>query len=260
VAPLLCSWCRIQPAPAGGRFCSRKCRQAAWRFRERSAGLKPAAGPGTPPGRFLYLDPPYVGTSAKYYSDQPSFAGEVDHDKMIAEAQAGDWIGWALSCSVRSLRQLLPICPEGARVCAWTKPIGVPPVTFGLHNTWEPLIVVGGRLCQPGIRDWLCAQPARLWGDLPGRKPVAFCAFLFDALGMLPGDELVDQFPGSGAVARAWREMAAAYSTQLDLFDVAASSSTSPPTSLVDGRRSPMASLLQRERPVGPRAATSILR
>jgi hypothetical protein len=42
-----------------------------------------------------------------------------------------------------------------------------------------------------------------------GRKPVAFCAWLFDLLGMVPGDELVDLFPGTGIVARSWRELAA---------------------------------------------------
>jgi hypothetical protein len=35
-------------------------------------------------------------------------------------------------------------------------------------------------------------------------KPQAYCWWLFDALGAKPGDELVDVFPGSGAVARAW--------------------------------------------------------
>jgi hypothetical protein len=37
-----------------------------------------------------------------------------------------------------------------------------------------------------------------------GAKPAAFCWWLFDLLGALPGDDLVDLFPGSGGVARAW--------------------------------------------------------
>jgi hypothetical protein len=37
-----------------------------------------------------------------------------------------------------------------------------------------------------------------------GAKPATFCYWLFDLLGALPGDELVDLFPGSGGVARAW--------------------------------------------------------
>lgn len=68
--------------------------------------------------------------------------------------------------------------------------------------------VVGGRQRPPGVRDFLSAQPARGGGELPGRKPIAFCAWLFDLLGMLPGDTLIDRFPGSGIVGRAWQELA----------------------------------------------------
>ena len=50
-------------------------------------------------------------------------------------------------------------------------------------------------------------MPARGGGDLIGRKPLAFCAWLFEAMGMLPGDELVDLFPGTGIVGRAWAEL-----------------------------------------------------
>lgn len=156
---------------------------------------------------FAYADPPYPGLAKRYYGDQASYAGEVDHAKLIASLTAAGYAGWALSTSSKALRDVLPLCPPTARVCAWTKPIGVPPATYGLHSTWEPLIVAGGRQLQPGVRDWLRAQPARGWGDLPGRKPIAFCAWLFDCLGMVPGDTLVDVFPGSGAVGRAWAEL-----------------------------------------------------
>ena len=43
-----------------------------------------------------------------------------------------------------------------------------------------------------------------------GAKPAAFCWWLFDLLGALPGDELVDLFPGSGGIGRAWRLYASA--------------------------------------------------
>ena len=39
-----------------------------------------------------------------------------------------------------------------------------------------------------------------------GRKPPEFCYWLFEVLGLQRGDELVDLFPGSGAVQRAWQE------------------------------------------------------
>jgi hypothetical protein len=38
-----------------------------------------------------------------------------------------------------------------------------------------------------------------------GAKPAAFCYWMFDLLGLLPGDDLVDLFPGTGGVTRAFR-------------------------------------------------------
>lgn len=225
-----CRWCSKLLSSTPAIYCHRRCRQAAWRLRRRRCLEATAAAPG----RFAYADPPYPGTSAKYYADELSFAGEVDHRALIASLLEEGYAGWALSTSARSLRDLLPLCPPDARVCAWVKPIGVPSVTAGLHNTWEPLIVVGGRRLRPGVRDWLRAMPARGWGDLPGRKPIAFCAWLFDCLGLVPGDELVDLFPGTGAVARAWRELSAR-------------TSSDAPSSVAggDGRRVVLSSLLQ---------------
>lgn len=209
----ICAWCRqgrsaTVALSSRRRFCSRKCRQSAFRLRRRGCRND---GPAASPGAFRYADPPYPGTSSKYYRDEPSFAGEVDFPALIASLRAahdaGEILGWALSTSARSLRELLPLCPAEARVCAWVKPIGASSRTYGLHNTWEALIVVVGRHRRPGKRDWLRAMPARKEGTLPGRKPIAFCAWLFEILGMLPGDTLVDVFPGTGIVTRAWAEL-----------------------------------------------------
>lgn len=196
----LCSWCRS--APAKRRFCSRKCRQAAFRARQRTVVEVLNDQPMT----MAYADPPYPGLAAKYYADQPDFAGEVDHTRLISSLAAGGYDGWALSTSTKALRDVLPLCPPRARVCAWVKPIGASPRSFGIHNTWEPLIVVPGRSERPGKRDWLSAQPARHGGTLPGRKPVAFAAWLFGLLGMRRGDQLVELFPGTGIITRAWAE------------------------------------------------------
>jgi len=119
---------------------------------------------------------------------------------------AGGYAGWALSTSAKTLHQVLPLCPSEARVVAWVKPIGVSSLTYGMHNTWEPVIIYGGRQRRPGIRDWFSAQPAKLGGhDLMGRKPDTFCQEVFNRLGMQPGDVLDDLFPGSGAVMRSWK-------------------------------------------------------
>lgn len=199
-----CGWCEVSlegRSPAA-RFCSRKCRQSAFRLRRRST----RATASSAPGRFAYADPPYPGL-AHYYRDHEDFGGEVDHAELIASLIDRDYTGWALSTSSAALREVLPLCPPGARVLSWVKPIGVPKTTYGLHSRWEPLIVVGGRKRRPGVRDWLRAMPARGGGDLIGRKPIAFCAWLFESLGMLPGDEFEDLFPGTGVVRRAWESV-----------------------------------------------------
>ena len=198
----ICAWCRdrFEPTRSDAVFCKVRCRQAAWRIRRRRlAGV----GDGSPK-RMAYADPPYPGFAKRLYGTEPTYAGEVDHAKLIASL-VDQYDGWALSTGAYALRDLLPLCPPEARVCAWVKPIGVSGKTFGLHNCWEPIIVVPGRQLQPGKRDWFAAQPARGGGTLMGRKPIAFAAFLFDALGLLPIDELDDLFPGTGIIGRAWR-------------------------------------------------------
>lgn len=133
-------------------------------------------------------------------------AEEVDHELLIGALELSYPDGWALSTAMDCLRWILPLCPPDAHVCPWVKPIGVPAATFGLHTTWEALIVVRGRQAQPGVRDFLIAQPARRGGTLIGRKPIAFATFLFQALGLRPGDTLDDLYPGTGMIARSWAE------------------------------------------------------
>ena len=162
---------------------------------------------GDTPKRICYADPPYPGLSSKYYSDEPTFAGEVDHAELVSLLQRYD--GWALSTSARALRDILPLCPPEARVAAWVKPNGADPRTRGPHSLWEPVVYIPARLRRPGVRDWLSAKPARGGGTLMGRKPIAFCAWLFQLLGASPVDEFDDPFPGTGMVSRAWGQFCA---------------------------------------------------
>lgn len=198
----LCHFCKEKPAKPRGRFCSRRCRQSAYRLRKRSREMQRTDRPL----RIAYADPPYPGTASKYYGDEPTYAGEVDHAELVSSL-TDRYDGWALSTSSKALRDVLPLCPSDARVCAWVKPGGVPPATYGLHSKWEAVIVVSGRRLRPGVRDWLHAHPARGGGTLTGRKPLAFCAWLFEILGMMPGDHFEDLFPGTGIVGRAWAEL-----------------------------------------------------
>lgn len=212
----LCAWCKVNPVKGRQIFCHQSCRQTAFRLRQRGDPMIAAAMGDQV---FGYADPPYVKLSRKFYGSRANYAGEVDHPALIAqmmrEVRRGKWAGWSLSCSTKSLRYLLPLCPESTRVCTWTKPIGVPGTTYGIHSASEQVLVFGGRKRRPGVRDWISAQPARGGGDLPGRKPIAFCRWLFDLMGMLPGDDIVDLFPGSGVVGRSWEEISS-YPSRLE--------------------------------------------
>jgi len=65
--------------------------------------------------------------------------------------------------------------------------------------------------------DWVSAN-ITLKRGLCGAKPEAFCRWLFEVLGMERDDELHDEFPGSGAVTRAWN----AWRQQGLMFDASA--------------------------------------
>ena len=47
-------------------------------------------------------------------------------------------------------------------------------------------------------------------GAVTGMKPPQFAVWMFCQLGARPGDELVDVYPGSGAIGEAWRRYTAA--------------------------------------------------
>lgn len=149
-----CGWCRSPLEVTQLKWCSKRCRQTAWRMRRISV--------------------------AEDLGDTPE-----------------------------ALRDVLPLCPPEARVGAWTKPNGADPRTRGPHNLWEPVIYMPARLRRPGVRNWLSAKPARGGGTLMGRKPLAFCAWLFQLLGASPTDQLDDLFPGTGIVSRAWGQFRA---------------------------------------------------
>jgi hypothetical protein len=173
--------------------------------------------------RVAYADPPYIGQSKAHYANHPDYAGEVDHPALIQGLINDFPDGWALSCHTPSLRVLLPLCPEATRVMAWVKPFSFWKPGIRVGYCWEPVLVFGGRKRskeQGTVRDWvsvnayqdrsgrslaLRAQKAQGVG-VPGRKPAAFCYWLFEVLGLQASDELVDLFPGSGAVTHAWEQ------------------------------------------------------
>ncbi len=203
---MLCGWCEMdfEPKRKDAVFCHKTCRQRAWRFKQRFG--PPRVGPNTIPGEtFAYADPPYMG-HAQDYKDQPSYAGKVDHVRLIEDLEAADLAGWALSCSRESVPYLMDLAPQGAFFAPWCKPEPVPWGTIGVAKKTEYVIICGGRPSTKRTVDYLVTKCARDGNGLIGRKPPAFCAWIFDLMGMVPGDQLIDVFPGTRAVGRAWME------------------------------------------------------
>ena len=158
--------------------------------------------------RIAYADPPYPGEAKRRYQCE-----EVDHVKLIQRLVYEFPDGWALSTKTPSLRFLLPLCPEEARVSAWVKPFAIFKPNVNPAYAWEPVIWMGGRgkrdRKEPTVRDWVSCN-ITLRRGLVGAKPEGFCMWLFNLMGMGPGDELVDLFPGTGAVTKAWEKFTGA--------------------------------------------------
>jgi len=161
--------------------------------------------------RFAYADPPYLGVAKKRYPDHPEswvYDTVEGHHQLIDRLVTEFPDGWALSMAATNLRELLPLCPGGSRVMVWAKTYTMFLKGVNPAYSWEPIIVYGGRkrgLDRPTLRDWLALPSPHVRGRaFTGQKPEQLCYWLFDVLGMQADDELVDLFPGSGAVARAW--------------------------------------------------------
>jgi hypothetical protein len=158
--------------------------------------------------RIGYADPPYPGC-ADLYLDHPDYGGEVDHLALISQLQ-NDFDGWVLHTNVPGLRfmernRMLP--EDGIRICQWVKPFAAFKRNVSVAYAYEPVIIKAAR--KPVVahrvvmRDWI-AEPITLKRGLTGAKPEKVCHWAFELVGAEPGDNLVDLFPGTGAVTRAW--------------------------------------------------------
>lgn len=162
--------------------------------------------------RLGYADPPYIGC-AHLYRDHPDYAGEVDHAALLGRLQS-EFDGWVLhtSATPEAIAVLAPlIVGLGARWMSWVKPFAAFKRNVSVAYAWEPVIVKPAR--KPVVskrlvmRDWIDSS-ITLKRGLTGAKPEAVCHWAFEMMGARPDDELIDLFPGTGAVARAfntWR-------------------------------------------------------
>jgi hypothetical protein len=166
--------------------------------------------------RVAYADPPYPGC-AKLYKDHPDYAGEVDHNELVRRLLS-EYDGFILHTSSVALDSVLLAFPDrlsklGCRIMAWTKPFCAFKRNVSVAYGWEPCIVkacrkpvVSGREV---MRDWK-SESITLKRGLTGAKPERLCFWAFEVLGMEPQDELVDLYPGTGAVTRAYEKWRAA--------------------------------------------------
>jgi hypothetical protein len=160
--------------------------------------------------RIGYADPPYPGQAKHHYGDHPDYAGEVDHEA-LARRLADEFDGWVLHTASTTLERVLDDFAnagvDGFRIMAWVKPFAAFKRNVSVAYAWEPVLVkacrkpvVSGRMV---MRDFL-SEGITMQRGLAGAKPERVCHWLFEVVGAEPTDELVDLFPGSGAVSRAW--------------------------------------------------------
>jgi hypothetical protein len=171
--------------------------------------------------RVALADPPYIGQARKHYAKEAAadgrVASEVDHRALLADLMGFE--AWALCLSAPTLEEMLhlarEVCgPNVVRVGAWVKPFASFKPGVNPGYCWEPVLFHGGRKLGrevPTVRDYLhtpvadwVSSPITLRRGVSGAKPDAFSYWIFDLLGLEPGDEFHDLFPGSGAVSRAW--------------------------------------------------------
>lgn len=154
--------------------------------------------------RIGYADPPYIGCAHLYPEKQ-----EVDHAALVEYLETFD--GWVLHASAtpRSIAVLAPLVEAtGARWMSWVKGFAAFKRNVSVAYAWEPVIVNAAR--KPVVskrlvnRDWI-QENITLKRGLTGAKPEKVCHWAFEMVGARPEDELVDLYPGTGAVTRAWK-------------------------------------------------------
>lgn len=163
--------------------------------------------------RIAYADPPYLGCGKLYAAhhdraldwDDPS-----EHEELVKTLEA-NFDGWVLHLSATpgsiALYSRL-VEKTGARWMSWVKGFAAFKKNVSVAYAWEPVLVKAAR--KPVVskrlvmRDWI-QESITLRKGLTGAKPEAVCHWAFEMVGARPDDELVDLFPGTGAVTRAWK-------------------------------------------------------
>lgn len=177
--------------------------------------------------RLAIADPPYPpligarGTrprASRWYGDNQLSQKDVPADHHPAAAEWDDperhrallvqlldeFDGFAIATSPDGIAAYAPL-PVGIHIMAWHK-TNAQPGGHRLHSMWEPVLLfppVGRRSNRGdagGMSDVLTCGIART--GFVGSKPIAWTRWVLDAMTYDPQtDEVVDMFPGSGAVS-----------------------------------------------------------
>ena len=176
--------------------------------------------------RFAYADPPYLGQCRQYdhyHPDGRCWDDLMTHALLIDRLNDEFTDGWAMSASVPSLWDLLPLIDkERTRICIWAKTFSAFKRGVRPAYAWEPVIVRGGRNPHNGyshpppllngeqttpkdfVECWTQTEgifaPITLQKGLTGAKPEKVCEAILGWLNFQPNDELVDLFPGTGVM------------------------------------------------------------
>ena len=180
--------------------------------------------------KFCISDPPYLGRAVRWYGEGGCGYGKgvnqadnhpeaylwdkpETHIQLVHDLQS-NYDGWAIAMSVHSLSTYLSAVEtdsrNGIRVCVWHKTAAV---TSGnrVTNNWEPVLVKmpasrkGWKSGAARTSDVMSCNPLR--SGFVGSKPAEWTHWVLDLMGYQEGDEVVDMFNGSGAVANALKQM-----------------------------------------------------
>jgi hypothetical protein len=176
-------------------------------------GERADTAPGEPPrlttrsrARRWYGDGTRATTDSPPADFHPAAAqwDDLTEHRRLIERLTADYDGWAIATTPDGLGAYHPL-PVSARVMAWVRPNGMPGGQR-IISRWEPVIVFvpEGRRGrgEEFVADVLVAAAPRR--GFAGAKPAEWTRWVLAALGYdSAADELVDVFPGSGAVAAA---------------------------------------------------------
>lgn len=158
--------------------------------------------------RVAYADPPYLGMCGAYehhHGDDGRCWDDLETHRLLVDRLSADFDAWALHLSTPTLRSILPLVPDDARIMAWCKSFA----SFkpGVHPAyaWEPVIIRGARSrgrTGTTVADFSLV-PITVGRGFFGAKPAKVVWWVLQALNVNPEDEVFDLFFGSGAVTRA---------------------------------------------------------